>query len=246
MHALSHARQRIAHAGAALAIAAAAAAAVLASADTSAARGRTAHHPPRRWVRTITNTYLPMRPGAVWVYRGVKDGQTQVDTVRVTGRTRMIAGAHATAVRDVARHGATVLEQTTDWYAQDRQGNVWYLGEATRERLPNGTFDTSGSWLSGVHGARPGIVMTAHPSVDDAHRQEYWPGHAEDQYWLVDLHQRVSVPFVTTADALRTFEWSRLEPGVIDQKSYVRGIGVVQELAVRGPKEVARLVSYTP
>jgi hypothetical protein len=197
------------------------------------------------FVRSITNPYLPYRAGTVYVYTGVKDGATQRDIVRVTRRTRKILGVTCTVVTDVATHGGTVLEQTTDWYAQDRRGNVWYFGEATRARNPDGTYDTSGSWLAGAHGARPGIVMAAHPRVGDAHRQEYWAGHAEDQYWLVDLTSFVSVPRGAFAHAARTLEWSRLEPGVIDEKFYVSGIGVVKELAASGPAEVARLARFT-
>jgi hypothetical protein len=200
---------------------------------------------PANFVRTITNPYLPYRPGSVWVYTGVKDGQTQRDVVRVTHRTRMIMGVKATTVLDVATHGGKVLEQTTDWYAQDKPGNVWYFGEATKARNPDGTFDTSGSWLTGVHGARPGIMMTAHPAVGDAHRQEFWRGHAEDQYWLVELGASVTVPAGSYSHAARTIEWSRLEPGVIDEKFYVPGVGVVKETAASGPKEVATLARYT-
>ena len=200
---------------------------------------------PGNFVRSITNPYLPYRPGTVYVYTGVKDGQPQRDVVRVTHRTRRILGVTATVVTDVATHAGTVLEQTTDWYAQDRQGNVWYLGEATKARNPDGTYDTSGSWLAGAHGARPGIVMTAHPRVGDAHRQEYWAGHAEDQYWLVDMASSVTVPRGAFAHAARTLEWSRLEPGVIDEKFYVKGIGVVKELAASGPPEIARLARFT-
>jgi hypothetical protein len=200
---------------------------------------------PRDFVRTITNPFLPYRPGSVWVYTLVKDGQTQRDVVRVTHRTRTIMSVRTTAVSDVTSHDGTVVEQTTDWYAQDRQGNVWYFGEATKERNPDGTYDTSGSWLAGVKGARPGIMMTAHPRVGDAHRQEFWRGQAEDQYWLVELGARVTVPTGTYRDAARTLEWSRLEPGVVDEKFYVPGIGVVKELAASGPKEVARLTHFT-
>ena len=95
-----------------------------------------------------------------YVYTGVKDGTTQRDVVRVTRRTRKILGVTCTVVTDLATHRGTVLEQTTDWYAQDEHGNVWYFGEATRARNPDGTYDTSGSWLAGAHGARPGIVTS--------------------------------------------------------------------------------------
>jgi hypothetical protein len=225
-------------------LAAAAALAVAVGGSAGAAKTR-AGIDPGNFVRTITNPFLPYRPGSVWVYTGVKDGQTQRDVVRVTHHTRVIMGVTTTAVSDVATHGGRVLEATTDWYAQDGQGNVWYFGEATKARNPDGTFDTSGSWLAGVKGARPGIMMTAYPQVGDAHRQEFWRGQAEDQYWLVELGAQVTVPAGSYTKAARTIEWSRLEPGVVDEKFYVPGIGVVKELAASGPREVAELAHYT-
>jgi hypothetical protein len=196
------------------------------------------------FVHRITNPYMPLTPGSRWVYIGVKDGQSQRDVVTVTHSTKRILGIDATVVTDVATHGRTVLERTTDWFAQDVHGNVWYLGERTAA-YENGQVDHSGSWQAGVDGARPGIVMNAHPQVGDTHRQEYLKGEAEDQYWLVDLAQRVRTPYVTTSHAALTLEWTRLEPGVIDRKYYVRGIGLVAELSAQGPRETARLVHHT-
>jgi hypothetical protein len=200
-----------------------------------------AHH---GWARTITNPYLPLTPGSVWVYRGMKDGVTQTDVVRATRQTKTVMGVRTTVVSDVATHAGRALEATRDYYAQDARGNVWYFGEQTKAYGPGGSVDTSGSWLAGRHGARPGIVMTAHPAVGDAHRQEYARGQAEDQYWLVAEHHRVSVPFVSSDDAALTIEWSRLEPHVIDEKAYVPGIGTVREVAAEGPTEFANLVRY--
>jgi hypothetical protein len=219
--------------------------ALMISGSSAATSGRSsAVIDPNDFVRHITNPYLPWRPGSVWVYRGIKDGQTQRDVVKVLTRTKTILGVKATVVSDVATHNGTVLERTEDWYAQDRAGNVWYLGEDTAA-YEGGTIDTSGSWQSGVDGAVPGIVMTADPQVGDTHRQEYWRGEAEDQYWLVDLRQHVSVPFGTFSRAALTLEWTRLEPGGIDRKYYVRDIGVVKEVAAQGPKETAKLVRFT-
>ena len=204
---------------------------------------------PGNFVRSITNPYLPYRPGTVYVYTGVKDGQPQRDVVRVTHRTRRILGVTATVVTDVATHAGTVLEQTTDWYAQDRQGNVWYLGEATKARNPDGTYDTSGSWLAGAHGARPGIVMTAHPRVGDAHRQEYWAGHAEDQYWLVDMASSVTVPArsirTRRSDARVVAPGARRDRREVLRQRHRRGQGAGRERPTRdrAPCSLHRTVS---
>ncbi len=243
-------RHRTARAGALLLVGVAVALIAL-GARSGGMRPAAAHTPafrsgvdPDNFVSTITNPYLPYRPGTVYVYTGVKDGVTQRDLVTVTHRTKTILGVKCTVITDVATHDSTVLERTTDWYAQDRQGNVWYFGEST-QAYSNGQVDTSGSWQAGVHGAQQGIVMNAQPEVGDTHRQEYWPGQAEDQYWLVDLKQAVTVPVGSYANAVLTFEWTRLEPGVIDKKYYVPGIGVVKEQAAAGPVEVANLVQFT-
>ena len=117
------------------------------------------------------------------------------DTVTVTDQTKIIEGITATVVRDVATHDGTVLERTFDWYAQDKEGNVWYLGEDTAAFGPKGRIDTSGSWEAGVNDAEPGIVMEANPQIPDAYRQEYLAGQAEDTAWVVQLGGTVTVPY---------------------------------------------------
>src|SRR2546429_380668 len=107
---------------------------------------------PGNFVTVIDNPYFPLPVGRQLVYTGVKDGQTQTDTVTVTDQKRVILGISTTVVNDVATHDGTLLEKTFDFYAQDKQGNVWYLGEDTTAFLPNGKTDTSGSFVAGVNG----------------------------------------------------------------------------------------------
>jgi|SRR6266540_3372670 len=196
---------------------------------------------PANFVRHVTNPYFPLKPGALLVYKGIKDGQSQVDRVFVTYRTKTILGVHATVVRDIARHKGRILEKTFDWYAQDTQGNVWYMGENTKA-FENGHVDTEGSWKAGEHGARAGIVIEADPRAATAYRQEFWRGHAEDQAWVVKRGGTVRVPLGKLDHKLVTFEWSRLEPGVIDKKVYAQGFGIALEVSQTGPKETAKLV----
>jgi hypothetical protein len=133
------------------------------------------------YATTIDNPYFPLPVGRTWVYRGVKDGRSQVDRVTVTDRTKVVAeGIAARVVTDVATHDGKVLEKTSDWYAQDKQGNVWYVGEDTAAYPTNGKVDRSGSWEAGVDGAEPGLVMEAKPQIPDAYRQEFLSGEAED------------------------------------------------------------------
>jgi hypothetical protein len=214
-----------------------------ASAGTSAHRGYEPVLNPKDFVRVINNPYYPLPVGRTLIYRGVRDGQTQTDRVHVTSGTKVLEGITATAVSDVARHNGKLLEKTTDWFAQDKQGNVWYLGEDTAAYLPNGQIDRSGSWQAGVHDGEPGIIMLAHPQIPDAYRQEFLRGQAEDTAWIINRGGSVKVPFGTLHHILTSLEFTRLEPGVIDQKIYAPGIGIVRELSQKGPLEVARLVS---
>ena len=200
---------------------------------------------PALFVSVIDNPYYPLPVGRTLVYRGVKDGQTQVDRVRVSSKTKVIGGVAATVVRDVARSGAKVLEATTDWFAQDVDGNVCYLGEDTKHFGPNGQVDTSGSWEAGVDGAVAGIIMPADPQVPDAYRQEYYVGQAEDTAWITNTSGSLTVPYGTVHDVVTSLETSVLEPRVIDQKIYAPGLGIVLERAIAGDVEFARLVRVT-
>jgi hypothetical protein len=148
------------------------------------------------------------------------------------------------AVRDLLWLKGKLHERTTDWYTQDRRGNVWYFGEATAELDDRGHVTTTeGSWQAGRNGAKPGIYMPAHPIVGDKGRQEFYKGHAEDHFEVLTLRATVKVPFVSSKWALLTKEWTPLEPGTIDHKYYVRGIGTVRERTVKGGQESMELVT---
>jgi hypothetical protein len=199
---------------------------------------------PGDFVARVDNPWFPLLPGTTFVYRGVKDGKTARDVVTVTHATRTIQGVRSTAVADRLYLAGRLEERTTDWYAQDRRGNVWYFGEATAELDRAGhVTSTEGSWLAGRNGAKAGIYMTARPTVGQSRLQEYYKGHAEDHFAVVSLRARVSVPYTTSNRALLTKEWTPLEPGTLDHKYYVRGIGNVKEVTVKGPLERSELVS---
>lgn len=222
------------------ATAAALAACALAPAGAVAAGGFGTYGPPKlessNYVRTVDNPYFPLKRGMRWVYRGVKDGKPGRDVVRVMPRTRRIQGVTATAVSDRLIQRGKVAERTTDWYAQDKRGDVVYLGEATRSLDRHRRLtDTSGSWLAGVRGAEPGIFMPARPKVGQSFRQEFLRGEAEDHFRIVGKH----------GGTLRTRETTPLEPGVVDAKLYKRGVGTVKETTVKGGTEHFGLVSFT-
>ena len=199
---------------------------------------------PANFVDRVDNPWFPLTPGTVYVYRGMRDGQRSRDVVAVKRWRRSIMGIHATVVQDRLFLDGRLAERTTDWYAQDRRGDVWYLGEATAELDKRGRVTSrEGSWLTGRDGAQPGIYMPARPVVDSSGRQEFYKGHAEDHFRVLTLNASVTTPYVSSRAALLTREWTPLEPGVIDHKLYVRGVGTVREETVKGANELAILLS---
>jgi hypothetical protein len=226
-----------------------ASAAAPASAGPSSSPG---YHPsidPADFRALVDNPWFPLKPGTVWVYKGTKDGESVRDVTTVTTGKQKINGVPCVVVRDQLfdAHG-NLIEDTSDFYSQDRQGNVWYFGEVTVALDDNGNLtDTEGSWLAGEDGAQPGIFMDAAPKVGDKHRQEFYPGHAEDTFKVLDLTAAVETPYGSYARSLLTEEKTALEPGIVDHKNYVKGIGEVAELQVKGPQppEQLKLVSFT-
>ena len=200
---------------------------------------------PANFVATIDNPYWPLKPGTAFHYEGVRGTIRQTDDEVVTHKTKEILGVTSTVVRDtVSEHGSPV-ERTFDWYAQDRQGNVWYMGEDSFE-LEHGHFvKASDSWESGVNGAQPGIIMPANPQPGDAYRQEYYPpGEALDEARVLSLNGSVTVPYGGFTGVLVTSERSPLEPQT-EQKYYAPGVGEVEERVVAGHHEEFQLVSVT-
>jgi len=192
----------------------------------------------------VDNPWFPLKPGTTYVYHGVKDGQPSRDVLTATHQTKTIAGAPCVVVKDLLFLHGRLHERTTDWYTQDKRGNVWYFGESTAELDKNGhVTSTEGTWQAGRDGAKPGIFMPADPTVGQSGRQEFYKGHAEDHFKVISLHANVQVPYVTSKNALLTEEWTPLEPGVIDHKYYVRGIGNVLERTVKGGDERNTLIS---
>ena len=138
----------------------------------------------------------------------------------------MILGVTCVVVSDTVKVDGVLEEATLDWYAQDKQGNVWYFGEDSKEYKDGKVTSTKGSWETGVKGALPGIVMEANPKVGDTYRQEYYKGEAEDMASVESLSESVSVPYGAYSNLLMTKEWSALDsPPVFENKYYAKGVG---------------------
>jgi hypothetical protein len=199
---------------------------------------------PANFVSTVDNRYFPLKPGTAFHYGGYKNAASQTDDAVVTHQKKRILGITCTVVRDtVSQHGKPI-ERTFDWYAQDKQGNVWYMGEDSFE-LKNGRFvRADDSWKSGVNGAKPGIIMRGNPRPGDVYRQEYYPGAALDQARVLGVIPRMKVPQGSYKRALATVEWSPLD-SQLEKKYYAAGVGEIQEQVVAGGHEGFKLVSVT-
>ena len=192
----------------------------------------------------VTNPYFPLKPGTVFVYKG-SEGQDQlIEHLRITNEERMIEGVATTVVRDVLHANGHLKEKTTDWYAYDNSGNTWYFGERTATYKPDGSVESrEGTWRAGVNGGVAGIIMPVNPHATDAYRQEFLPGHAEDQAWIVANHGTVRVPYGKLDQIVRSYEWTLLEPNVVSLKLYAPGLGIVAERDVAGGTENMKLIA---
>lgn len=199
---------------------------------------------PTGWAASVSNPFFPLAPGTTLRYEGETDEGLDVIVVEVTGDTRMVNGVPATVVRDRVYLDGDLIEDTFDWYAQDNAGNVWYLGEDSREIEDGVVVGTEGSWEWGVDDALPGIIMWADPAthIGEAYRQEYYEDEAEDWGRVVAVGRSVTVPFGTFDGCIVTEEWNGLEPGTLEQKSYCPQLGFVLEVQLEGGDERVELV----
>lgn len=194
---------------------------------------------PSNFSRVVNNPYYPLVPGTTTIFSEKDGDETRERTVTVTHDTKTVMGVKCVVVHDVIVADGKVEEDTYDWLAQDKQGTVWYFGEATREFKGGGRISTEGSWEAGVNG-QPGIMMPAHPAPGPPYRQEYSPNIAEDMGQVIALNESVTVPFGSFTACLRTKEWSLLESGT-DKKWYAKGVGLVRIESTGG--EIMTLVT---
>jgi hypothetical protein len=221
-------------------------AASIAAAPLDAARPKQAayapHIDPANFQAVVDHPYFPLVPGTKLKYVERHGKKTSENELTVLSETKVVQGVTCTVVRDVVRENGAIHEDTFDWYAQDRDGNVWYFGEDMKEFLPHGRVSTEGSWEAGVDGAHAGIIMKARPAVGEPYRQEYSPGNAEDMGQIVAVSVSAKVPYGSFSDCVKTKDWSLLEAGH-EYKWYAKGIGFIR--GESASREISELVSVT-
>ena len=203
---------------------------------------------PADFTTEIDHDYWPMAVGSRWVYRETdSEGTEQKVAVTVTDRTKRIAnGVQARVVHDVVTEDGEPVEVTDDWYAQDGDGNVWYLGEDTTEYENGKPVTKSGSFEAGVDGAEAGIILPADPQPGMTYRQEYYEGEAEDVGAIVLRGEQAEVPAGHYEDVLMTKDTNPIEPKVLEFKFYAPGVGPVLAASVSGGSDREELLRFSP
>jgi len=191
---------------------------------------------PASFSANITNPYWPMKPGTRWIYHNVEEGNPPQDIVVVaTTTTKKLAnGVTARVVRDTARVKGQITEDTIDWYAQDADGNVWYMGEQTAEFENGKVSSRAGSWEAGKDGAMPGVLLPAKPQVGQKYRQEYKKGEAEDNGEVLATNNLVETTAGSYKKSLVTMDTSAVETTAVEYKFYAPGVGPLLALDTSG------------
>jgi hypothetical protein len=184
---------------------------------------------PANFVSGVNNPYFPLTPGTTTEFSGTTKDGNETLTIEVPRRHKTILGVETMVVIETGAIDGQVVEIAENWFAQDRNGNVWYFGEFTQEFLGGAPISTAGSWEAGVNDAKPGIIMPAQPSSGLTYFQEYAPGVAQDMATVMKTNETLTVPYGNYTAVLETKESNPLEGGSIERKFYAPGIGLIQE-----------------
>jgi hypothetical protein len=242
-------RRRRARAGQAAAVLAAGVA-VAANGGGSGAAARTAQGQPpldpAQFSTTVDNPLFPASTMRFKSFRGTeRDAESgrliriRVET-RVLRRTRRVAGVPVLVVQDRDFEDGELVERTLDYFAQDRQGNVWYFGESVDDLEDGRVVGHEGQWLAGRRGAKPGLFMPAAPAVGQTFEQEQAPGVAEDRSTVLAVGIRMRTRAGRFSGCIKTRDFAPLDR-LTETKYYCPRVGLARQLDRRGGKvEVAR------
>ena len=190
------------------------------------------------YASAIDNPWFPMQPGTTLVYKGTLDDRRADREFEVTTKTKVIAGIICIVAEDRVNLGGKPSEKTIAYYAQDKDGNVWYFGEESQELDKQGKVIKSEGWLAGTDGATPNLLMYAHPEVGDRFEHAYTGGITE----VLKLAAPVDVPYGSFKDALQIKDWNPAEVDVLSHKFYLKGVGEARDTDVKGQSEEIELV----
>jgi hypothetical protein len=201
---------------------------------------------PANFVSIIDNPYYPLIPGTTFFYQNATGFDFERNEVYVTNETKTILGVVTTIVLDrVWNETGDLVEETYDWYAQDKDGNVWYFGEDTKEYKNGVVVSTKGYWEAGKNGSKPGIIMKADLEIGDSWWEKYALGIAIDRAKVLSLNESATVPYGSFENCLKTQDWTPLEPRFYENKYFYPGVGEILEVVVKGGSGRIELINIT-
>jgi hypothetical protein len=195
---------------------------------------------PADYAAKVDHPLVPLDSVRSTRFKG-REGDTKTAVVtRVLERTRLVAGVRVTIVDVREFEDGELVEHTEDYYAQDREGTVWYFGETVDDIEDGKVVGHEGQWYAGRNGAKPGEFMPAEPKVGQRFEQERAPGVAEDRSQVEAVGVHVELAGGRFDDCIKTKDFAPLDKRT-ELKIYCPGVGLVREQA---PKTVLDLVSY--
>jgi hypothetical protein len=203
-----------------------------------------AHIYPANFVAKIDNPFLPIAVGSTYTYNTVTDKGTEITAIEVLPQTKVVMGITCTVVRDRVSLNGEVVEDTYDWFAQDKDGNVWYFGEFVDNYIDGVVANHFGSWESGVDGAEPGIIMLGNIVLGLHYRQEHYIGEAVDEGEVISRNETVTIPVGTFTGCIKIKETNPLDPDFLEYKYYAQGVGLLKVEKIADPIEVEQLISF--
>ncbi|AUH39145.1 hypothetical protein CXR04_01800 [Streptomyces sp. CMB-StM0423] len=198
---------------------------------------------PGDFTGRVDNPFLAFAPGTKFTYDLSSGDGNGRDVVEVTHQTKKILGVTTTVVRDRTYIGGSLVEDSHDWLAQDRDGTVWTFGEDSKTIKNGKVVSTEGSWQAGKKGAEPGIAMLADPKKGKRYVAESAPKVVEIRAEVLSRNASVTVPFASYRNnALEIKETNSLEPNVVAHRFYAKGVGLVSTEVTGGGGEKMELV----
>ncbi len=200
---------------------------------------------PSEFTATITHPLFPLSSIPTTVFEGEEREPRRGTTIRtraekrVLGTTSQVAGVEVAVVEVKEYEDGELVERTLDYFAQHRDGSVWYLGERVDEYEDGKVVGHEGQWLAGEKGASPGLFMPAEPKVGQTFEQERAPGVAEDRSTVVSDHVSVTTPAGSFTDCIKTEDFAPLDK-VTELKHYCPGVGLVREEFQGGTLDLVR------
>ena len=198
---------------------------------------------------TIDNVWLPLKPGTQLVYEGdTEDNGVMVPhrlVITVSDMTKVIDGVRSVITFDEDFKQGQMVESELAFYAQDKKGNVWRMGEHPEE-YQNGAYVEAPTWFAGVNDSVAGIEMLGSPTVGTPSYSQGWAPSVEftDRGQVAQAGQQVCVPADCYNDVLVIDETSQAEPGAHQLKLFARGVGNVK-VDWRGADQTQEILELT-